>query len=159
MATIKKKSMGEAQFGGFTPYGNVTALRATLLTNAAGVALNADAATALAINDKVYLQLLPEGFVLDDAQAVVSTAFTANVTGDLGFEYVDGVDNAEVPQDAAYFGAALVLSAAARLRATGTKAPVKLPKQAYLMLTIKGAANAKAARLDVVVTGERFGPK
>ncbi len=39
---------------------------------------------------------------------------------------------------------------AARLRNTSTKAPVTLPKDAYLVLTTSGAANAKAARVDVV---------
>ena len=29
MATIKKKFIGDKQFGGFTPYGNVTTIRAT----------------------------------------------------------------------------------------------------------------------------------
>ena len=105
------------------------------------------------------MQTLPAGMLLEDAQVIVSTALTALVTGTLGFEYADGVDDTDVPQDAAYFGAGLVLSAAARLRNVVAKAPVKLPKEAYLTLTIAGAANAKAARLDVIVHGERIGPK
>ena len=36
MATIKNKHIGDQQFGGFTPYGNLTTLRATLLTLAFG---------------------------------------------------------------------------------------------------------------------------
>ena len=39
MATIKKKFIGDKQFGGFTPYGNVTTIRATLQTNATGAAI------------------------------------------------------------------------------------------------------------------------
>lgn len=159
MATVKKRNIGEQQFGGFTPYGNITTLRATLSTSTTGVVLDSDSAAPLAVGDKVYLEKLPEGLVLEDAQLIVSTGLTASVTGSLGFEYVDGVNDTTVPQDAAYFGAGLVLSDAARLRATGAKALVKLPKPAYLVLTIAGAANAKAGRIDVVVTGERIGPR
>ncbi|MNV91950.1 hypothetical protein D3C71_1864960 [compost metagenome] len=113
----------------------------------------------LGIGDKVYLQMLPEGFRLEDSQTIVSVALTAAVTGSLGFEYADGVDSAEVPQDAAYFGAGLVLNATGRLRTASVKAPVTLAKEAYLVLTIAGAANAKAGRVDVIVHGERLGAK
>lgn len=159
MATIKKKHIGDHQFGGFTPYGNVTAYRALLQTLANGSVVNADAATSLAVNDVVVLQVLPQGFELHDMQAIVSDHFGAGVTGDVGFVYADGVDSAEVPQDAAYFGAGLVLSAAARLRANTAKPPVKLAKEAFLVLTIKGAAVAEVGRADFIVTGERMGPK
>lgn len=159
MATIKKKRMGMQQFGGMAPYGNVTTYRAKLQTNAAGAALESDSAAALAIADKVYLELLPAGYIPDDAQLIISTALTASVTCSLGFEYADGVDSAEVPQDAAFFGAGIALSAVARIRATGAKAPVKLAKEAYLVMTIAGAANAKAGRVDVIVSGERAGPQ
>ena len=81
---------------------------------------------------------------------------SAAVTGSLGFAYADGVDSADVPQDAAYFGAALVLSAAARLRNTVAKL-VTLPKDARLVLTIDGADNAKAGALVAIVHGERLG--
>jgi len=159
MATIKKLGLGLQQFGGFTPYGNLTTLRATLETAANGGAKNADSATALAIGDVVVLEKLPAGFVLEDAQVIVSTGMTASVTGSLGFKYADGVDSTDVPQDAAYFGAGLDLATAARLRAATAKAPVKLDKDAFLVLTIAGAANAKASRIDVIVHGERLGPK
>lgn len=159
MATIKKQGLGRNQFGGFTPYGNLTTLRATLETLATGGAKDADSATALAIADVVVLEKLPQGFVLEDAQVIVSTPMTASVTGSLGFLYADGVDSAEVPQDAAYFGAGMNLNTAGRVRATGTKQPVKLAKEAYLVLTIAGAANAKASRVDFIVHGERLGPQ
>lgn len=160
MATIKKKGMGAQQFGGFTPYGNLTTLRATLETNASGAALNSDSTAAIASGDVVQLLELPEGMLLEDAQAIVSTAMTASVTGSLGFAYADGVDDAAVPQDAAYFIAAGgVLNATGRLRANTAKAPVRLPKAAYLILTTGGAANAKASRIDFIVHGERLGPK
>ncbi|UBQ43417.1 hypothetical protein [Comamonas thiooxydans] len=136
---------------GSTPWGNLNALHFILKTGANGGALEADSNAPLAVGDKVRMGVIPAGSTLVDAMAVVSTGLTATVKGDLGFEYVDGVDAAKVPQDAAYFGAALDLAAAARLRNTSTKAPVTLPKDAYLVLTTSGAANDKAARVDVVL--------
>lgn len=159
MATVKKIAAGYQQFGGFTPYGNITTLRSNLETNASGAPINANSNAALAIADVVVLDCLPEGFLLEDAQVIVSTGMSASVTGSLGFIYSDGVDSTVVPQDAAYFGTGLNLATAARLRTTSSKAPVKLPKEAYLVLTLAGAANAKASRLDVIVHGERNGPK
>ena len=136
---------------GATPWGNLNALHFILKTGANGGALEADSNAPLAVGDKVRMGVIPAGSTLVDAMAVVSTGLTATVKGDLGFEYVDGVDVAKTPQDSAYFGAALDLAAAARLRNTSTKAPVTLPKDAYLVLTTSGAANAKAARVDVVL--------
>ena len=158
MATIKQKFIGDKQFGGFTPYGNLTTLRATLLTNAAGAVINSDSAAPIAVADVVVLEKLPEGFLLEDAQAIVSTPMTATATGSLGFIYADGVDSTEVPQDAAYFGAGLNAAAAGRIRTASSKAPVRLAKEAYLVWTQAGAANAKASRIDVIVHGERLGP-
>lgn len=159
MATIKKKSVNDMQFGGFTPYGNLTTLRATLQTNATGAVINSDSTEAVAVGDVVVLMPLPEGFVLEDAQVIVSTGMTATATGSLGFIYADGVDSTEVPQDAAYFGTGLNGAAAGRIRTASTKAPVKLAKPAFLAWTHAGAANAKAARLDFIVHGERMGPR
>ncbi|SEF28503.1 hypothetical protein ABL840_26740 [Variovorax sp. NFACC27] len=159
MANIKLKGLGINQFGGMAAYGNVTTLRAVLETDATGAAVRANATTPLGVGDKVYLQSLPAGFRLEDLQLIVSTAMTAAVTGSLGFEYADGVDSADVPQDLAYFGTGLVLNAAARLRTTSSKAPVTLAKEAFLVLTLAGAANAKASRVDFIVHGERLGAK
>ena len=158
MATIKKKFIGDKQFGGFTPYGNVTTIRATLQTNATGAAIHSDSAAAIGVADVVVLEKLPEGFLLEDAQVIVSTPMTASATGSLGFIYADGVDSTDVPQDAAYFGAGLNAATAGRIRTAGTKAPVRLAKEAYLVWTQAGAANAKASRIDVIVHGERMGP-
>ena len=158
MATIKKKFIGDKQFGGFTPYGNVTTIRATLQTNATGAAIHSDSAAAIGIGDVVVLEKLPEGFLLEDAQVIVSTPMTASATGSLGFIYADGVDSTDAPQDAAYFGTGLNAATAGRIRTSSTKAPVRLAKEAYLVWTQAGAANAKASRLDVIVHGERMGP-
>lgn len=159
MPTITKKHLGDQQFGGFTPYGNITNYRATLQTTAAGAVVNSDSTAQAVVNDVIRLQRLPAGYELQDAQTIISDHFGAGVTGSLGFLYVDGVDAAEAPQDAAYFGSGLVLSAAARLRTTSSKAPVKLAKEAYLVLTVTGAAIAEVGRADFIVSGERFGPK
>ena len=159
MPTIKKKHLGDQQFGGFTPYGNVTNYRATLQTSATGAVLHSDSTAPAGVNDVIVLQELPQGYELHDSQSIISDHFGAGVTASLGFIYADGVDSSEVPQDPAYFGSGLVLSAAARLRTTSAKAPVKLAKTAYLVLTITGAAVAEAGRADFIVTGERYGPK
>ena len=158
MATIKKKFIGDKQFGGFTPYGNVTTIRATLQTNATGAAIHSDSAAAIGVADVVVLEKLPEGFLLEDAQVIVSTPMTASATGSLGFIYADGVDSTDAPQDAAYFGAGLNAATAGRIRTASAKAPVRLAKEAYLVWTQAGAANAKASRIDVIVHGERMGP-
>lgn len=150
MAIVTSTSKHRNQLGA-TPWGNLNALHFMLATAANGGALDADSKAPLAVGDKVRLGVLPAGSTLVDSQTVVSTALTAAVAGNLGFEYVDGVDDDKVPQDAAYFGADLDLATAARLRNATAKAPVTLPKDAFLVLTTAGAANAKAGRVDVVV--------
>src|SRR5690606_5989796 len=143
MAKVTINQFRGRQFGGAAgAYGNTAVLAFALKTGATGGAIGADITAPLAIGDVVDLGPLPAGFRLDDSTVIVSTALTASVTGSLGFAYADGVDSAEVPQDAAYFGAGLVLSAAARLRNATAKAPVVLAKPARLILTVAGAANA-----------------
>lgn len=158
MSTIALKNYNKRQFGGFTPYGNLTVLHFALRTNASGAAIDADSTSAIASGDVVDLGPLPEGFRLEDAQIIVSTAMSASVTGSLGFKYEDGVDDTTAPQDAAYFGSGLALATAARVRAAGSKL-ITLPKPARLILTTGGAANAKASDINVLVTGELTGPK
>ena len=68
MATIKKKPSGYGQFGGFSPYGNVTALAFFLATNASGAVIDSDSTAAVASGDVIDLGELPEGMRLDDAQ-------------------------------------------------------------------------------------------
>ena len=158
MATVK--ILGQtAGYGGMSPYGNTSNNKFTLETTATGAAKNSNSTTALQIGDEVVLGVMDAGFRLDDSQIVISTGLTAAVTGSLGFKYVDGVDSTEVPQDAVYFGTGLALTTAARLRNATTKAIVKLPKAANLVLTIAGAANAKVSYVDFVITGELTGPK
>ena len=157
MATIKLKNTGIQQFGGVTPWGNVTTLQATLKTNASGAAINANSTAAIAIGDKVIVGVLEAGMRLDDCQLIVSDALTASMTCKVGFAYVDGVDSTDVPQDDDYFGTGLSLASTARIRTSTANAPVVLPKEAYLVLTTAGAACADAGRVDVIVTGVRLG--
>ena len=156
MATITKSQHRTMQHG--APYGNVTALPFNLTTTAAGAAKNSNSAAAVGDGDKVILGTLPAGFTLLDFVGTVSDAFTALTVGKIGFEYVDGVDDASVPQDDDYFAAALTLHTLGLYRKTTTTAPKRLPKDAYLTLVSSGAAHAAAGVLDVSVIGELTGP-
>jgi hypothetical protein len=155
MATINTLKKG-GQFGQ-TPYGNQSTYRFALATNASGAPLDTDSTAALAVGDKVILGKLPAGLIPTDSTVIVSAAFTASTTASLGFEYADGVDDPDSPQDSAYFGTGLALSAAGRLRNATTKALKRLTKEALLTLTWAGAANAKAGALEVVIDGESVG--
>lgn len=154
MPTITKKAvLTDNQFGG-VPYGNATTLAFNLTTNATGAVVGSDTATGIALGDKVRFGRLPAGMRLDDALLIVSDAFTALVTAKVGFEYVDGVDSTAVPQDDDYFAAAVTLHTAGRFSASNTAvAPITLPKDAWLIATTAGAANAVVGRLDVLVSG------
>lgn len=153
MATItKKKILAQAQIGG-VPYGNKTVLNYNLTTNAVGAFVDSDVATGIALGDVVRLGVIPAGTRMYDSQVIVSDAFSALVTANLGFQYVDGVDVAAVPQSATYFGTGLVLNAVGRLRNATTNAPITLPKDAYLIATTAGAANAVVGVADVFIEG------
>ena len=160
MATITKKQvLTERQFGG-VPYGNQNVYQFPVATNSSGVYTDGDSTSAVGNGDKVRIGVLPAGLRLDDALAIVSDTFRASSTGKIGFEYVDGVDDTNVPQDDDYFFAALDLATAGRTRQANTGVrPVTLPKDAYLILT-HGGGNAQntAGQLDLLVYGELVGP-
>lgn len=149
MSTVSIKGIKNSQFT--YPAGNKTVIKGRFETTAAGVAVNSDLATAVQINDVVRIGFLPAGAELQDAQAIVSDAFTAVTTADIGFLYADGVDSTVVPQNHAYFFAALATSATGRTRSTVANAPVRLPKDAFLVLTRKAAADASVGVIDVLV--------
>ena len=153
MATITKKTVDSRVSLGSTPYGNLTTLPYKLTTSATGALVASSSTAAVAAADKIRVGLLPAGFLFTDSQVIVSTAWTAAVVGNLGFEYADGVDDAAVPQSATHFGSALVLNAVGRLRNATTSAPVVLKKDAWLILTISGATNAKASVTDILIQG------
>ena len=117
-----------------------------------------DATAAIADGDVVRLGKIPAGTNVRDHIAVISDAFTASSTYKMGFQYVDGVDVTAVPQDDDYFTAAsTALSSVAVQRKTTTTAPLTLPKDAYLIVTNAGAAQAAAGIMDVTIFGRVIG--
>ncbi len=153
MATITKSDKDARVRLGSTPWGNFTALRYLMATNAVGAVIGSDSAAAVASGDKVKVGLLPAGFRLVDSEIIIAVGLSASVTAKVGFEYEDGVDVTDVPQDDDYFGTGLAMSAAARLRNVTANASVVLPKPAWLIVTTGGAANAKASSAEIVVLG------
>jgi len=158
MANVNKKQvLTLRQFGG-VPYGNAWKDRFTFETNASGVFVDSDQATAVLSGDVVRLGVLPSGLEMQDALVIRSDAFTTSTTASIGFLYVDGVDVAGAgAQDAAYFASALATDATGVSRKTGVKAPITLTKDAYLILTIGGANHAAVGVLDVIVEGINHG--
>lgn len=158
MPTITKNRYQDSQNFGQTPYGNLTVLEYGLTTNAAGAVVGSDSIAAPLAGDVIRLGILPAGFRLHDSLTIVNDAFTASVTGTLGFAYVDGVDSTVVPQDADYFNAAAAINTAGRYPASNTAVvPVTLPKDAWLTLTTGGATHNTAANAVILVTGEHVG--
>jgi hypothetical protein len=159
MPTYTKKQQYARRLTG-APYGDMIAISDfNLTTNASGVPADADAgSTALVVNDIIRLGILPAGLRLLDYIGVISDAFTASSTHDLGFAYVDGVDSTAVPQNAAYFASGVSLASTAVQRKTTITPPVTLPKDAYLILTNKGANQAAVGVLDITVIGQAVGP-
>jgi len=158
MATVTKKRYQDTQNFGAVPYGNLTTLEYVVTTNASGAVVNSDSTAAVASGDVIRIGILPAGFRLHDSLTIVNDAFTASVTGTLGFAYADGVDDATVPQDADYFGAAVAINTAGRYRASNNSVvPVTLPKDAFLTLTTGGANHTTAANAVILVTGEHVG--
>ena len=152
MATVTKKNIDNLQQIGGTPWGNLTCLEFTFETNASGVWVDSDQATAVGIADVCKVGRLPAGFRLLDAKIIISDAFTANSTFDLGFAYADGVDVTAVPQDADYFFNDLDEAVGLTFK-TNPTAPVTLPKDAYLTLLNNTAAQAAAGAMNILVTG------
>lgn len=130
MANIKVVGGDTYQFGGFSPYGNLTVLRFGYDTNAIGAVISSDTQTAVAAGDKVYVGTVPQGFV-----------FVSAVGTKLGFEYADGVNDATVPQGADI--------------ATALLKP--LPKLANVYITAVAATGVTQVR--AAITGELQGPK
>lgn len=158
MATVTKKFLPQERVHTGV-FGNAWRGVYTFETNASGVFVNSNLATAVQSGDVVRFGLLPGGLLLTGALALISDAFAASTTYKLGFQYADGVDSTTVPQDDDYFIVAGTSSAsAARTAANNTAVrPVKLPKDAYLILTRAGAADSAVGVLDVVVDGVQLG--
>lgn len=158
MATVTKKNIKNLPSFGGVPYGNLSVLPFTFETNASGVWVDSDKATAVADGDVLRLGILPAGLEIFDYMVNVYDTFASSTTMTIGFAYVDGVDVTAVPQDADYFCAATTMATAARLRMTNTAiAKVKLPKDAYLILTSAGAAQSAVGKLEINVIGVLHG--
>lgn len=158
MTKYKIDGASRARYGN-KPDGNESVYRFTVQTSAAGVLQNSRdaAATALAVNDVITVGLLQAGMVPDTVKLIVSDHFGAGVTASLGIAYADGVDSADLAQSATYFGSGIVLSAANEVAVPLKTKLAALPKDAYLTMTITGAAVAEAGYADVVVKGEQLG--
>jgi len=159
MTTVTKLFARKLHQQGGVPFGNTWSQRYTLETNASGVWVDSDLATALQVADVARLGVIPAGTELHDILEIVSDAMTAATTCGVGFAYVDGVDSTTVPQNDAYFNAAttLALNATGVTRKTAVTAPVILPKDAYLIVTLAGAAADSVMIADFIVSGVQTG--
>lgn len=155
MANITRKNIKNLRQPGGVPYGNMTGLSFSFETNSSGYFVDSDVpATAVAVDDVVRVGVIPAGFQIWDYLLNISDAFTASSTFKIGFAYVDGVDSTAVPQDDDYFCAATTAATTAVLKKTNTAVrPVTLPKDAYLIITNAGAAQAAAGVADILVVG------
>lgn len=155
MAKIHVRNNGGNRFGG-VPYGNLAVEHYRIVAKEDGTILGADAYGPPKADDVLVLGVLEQGFRLDDAQIIVKTGMASGITADVGFVYADGADDANVPQDAAYFASDADFASAARIRCQSAKL-VTLPKQALLTVTLKGADSEAAADIDILIYGEKFG--
>ena len=157
MAKLTIDGAGNSRYGN-RPFGNDAVYRFVVETGATGILLRSREATvALAVNDELKIGRLQAGMVPDTMKAVVSNHFGAGVTASFGFAYADGVDSAELPQSATYFGTGIVLSAVGDIPVPIKAKLAALPKDAWLTMTITGAAVAEAGYADVVIRGEQTG--
>jgi len=156
MTAVKKAYIDKARYYS-APSGN--AWKAEFkMTTVSGVVQDSDLATALQAADTVKIGVLPAGLRIHDALILIRDAFTATSTFTIGFAYVDGVDDSDVPQDADYFCAALDAATLARARASNTAvAPVTLPKDAYVVITNNTAAQDTDSEVIVIVEGIHTG--
>lgn len=161
MATITKKLTNDANKRlGATPWGNVAAFTYKLETNSAGAVIGSDASQSASTpsGSVIRVGVLPAGFKLADFKAAIATAMTSTITVDVGFAYVDGVDDSSVPQDADYFVAAGATTVGVLRQAT-TVPQVTLPKDAWLTVTTAVTANAKASSIELTVFAVAEGVK
>lgn len=157
--TTSKLTLNDVQ--GNSPYSNSFVESFQFITNSSGHFVNSDVpATAVADGQVIRLGKLPAGLELHSAILSVSDAFTASTTCSIGFAYVDGVDDTNVPQDVDYFlSAGAALSSIAMLGSSNAAVSrVTLPKDAYLILT-NTTLHASAGRADVIVFGKMRGVK
>ena len=149
MAVVTKTNAKSLPRAMTAPYGNANHQVYTLATSATGVMVDSNQKTAIAAGDVIRLGIIQAGTTLVDSLSIVSAVFLG--TAKVGFAYIDGVDDTNVPQNDSYFHAALALSAQGRTRANNLAVkPVQLYKDAYLIVT-PAAAQTGAGRLDIVL--------
>lgn len=167
MATLNKKGGDAARYAGMSS-GNKWSGVYSFVTDAAGkwVDDSVAAPAAVAISDVLNLGVIPAGTKLLGALGCVSDVFAgASSTFDIGFKYVDSADattysGTAFAEDVDYFFASLAATSLGRTAANNTAVrPVTLPKDAYLVLTNKVAAQSAVGIIDVIVDGEVVGAK
>ena len=157
MAKLTIDGAGNSRYGN-RPFGNDAVYRFVVETGATGILLRSREATVpLAINDELKIGRLQAGMVPDTMKAIVSNHFGAGVTASFGLAYADGVDSTQLPQSATYFGSGILLSAVGEIPVPIKAKLAALPKDAWLTMTITGAAVAEAGYMDVVIRGEQTG--
>ena len=158
MATVTKLNILKAKTFGGVPFGNASRQRFSFATNTSGIWVDSNQTTAVGSTDVLRLGIIPAGTELHDMMLIVSTALAGSTTCKVGWLYVDGVDRTDVAQNDAYFVTATqALSSAVIIRKTATTAPVVLPKDAYLVMTMAGAAQTTTSALDVIIEGIQTG--
>lgn len=152
------KDQARPDFSPNAPYGNSTHATLNMQTNASGIIIGGNKATAAAAADVVILGRLFKGTEIGiGCKLIVSDAFTAATTIAVGFRYIDGVDVAAVPEDADYFLTATATSATGITEGDNPVAPVRIPKDVYVIGTIAGATHAAAGRMDMIIDMELKG--
>lgn len=152
MGTITKLGMQHPSNRiGVSPYGNLSAFRFLIMTNAAGALVDGDSAEPITIDDMLLIGILPAGFRMIDSMVKITSAMSTGVVASLGFEYVDGVDDQGVPQNDSHFGSSMPLDTVGCLRDYETEPSFTLPKDAWVTLTITEGTNAKASELEIIV--------
>lgn len=108
-----------------------------------------------ALNDVVALGIMPAGSELNDLVAYVADA-AANVTASFGWAYLeDGADDDNEEADADYFcGATAVHTGPTLIRKTSATPPKRLARDAYIIMTIGGGAQAAALQVNALVKYE-----
>jgi hypothetical protein len=161
MANVMKtnaRKLPSPGFGGAVPFGNRISLDYLFATIAAGIMSDSDQASAVVDTDIVFLGILPRGMKLENCLIVISDAFTASTTFDLGFQYVDGTDlDAPNAQDPDYFVSQGASSSIARLKMVTANKPIILQKDAWLTLLADGADHASAGVMDITIMGTNRG--
>lgn len=157
MPTLTKNYIHKRQQFGGKPYGMSDEYILDFELNATGTLLDYEPATIPAPADIIRLMEMPTGAQIIDAQLIVSDACTEAATLAIGHDYIDGTDNAALPEGATTIFAATALDSAARTRMTAVLEVVPLPEDAYIIATLGGVQVASACKAQLVLTVKRKG--